>query len=169
MRGRVRLVALFADASDADIAAAMEAAVPDLIQLHGRETPERVAELRTRTGRPVIKAIAVADASDLAAASAYARVADMLLFDAKAPADASAPGGRGMAFDWQLLRGQRVARPWLLAGGLHAGNVANAIRACDAPGVDVSSGVESSPGVKDAQMIREFVAAARNAQIAEAS
>jgi phosphoribosylanthranilate isomerase len=166
MRGRVKLVALFADAGDAEIARAVETVVPDFLQLHGGETPERVAAIRTRFAIPVIKAVAVADAADVTAAERYE--ADMFLFDAKAPQGAAAPGGLGAAFDWQLLRGRSFSRSWLLAGGLNAGNVARAIRACDAPGVDVSSGVESAPGVKDAGMIAEFVTAARRASYSEA-
>ena len=116
----------------------------------------------------MIKAIAVAAAEDLSAVAGYERVADMLLFDAKAPDSATRLGGHGAAFDWQLLRGRKFARPWLLSGGLNAENVARAIRACDAPGVDCSSGVETAPGLKSPQLIREFVAAARNAQFAGA-
>ena len=155
MRGRLSLVALFADAGDEEIAAAVGAAAPDFLQLHGAESPERVSAVRTRFGVPVIKAVAVAEASDLVGAARYD--ADMLLFDAKG----ASPGGNGTAFDWQLLRGRSFARPWLLAGGLNAGNVARAIQATGAPGVDVSSGVETAPGVKDARMIREFISEAR--------
>ncbi len=139
----------------------ISAAKADFIQLHGRETPERVAAVRLRFGIPVIKAIAVADAADLGLVPAFEKVADMLLFDAKAPADSLRPGGHGAAFDWQLLRGRTFARPWLLAGGITAENVGRAIRAADAPGVDVSTGVESAPGGKSPDMIREFVAAVR--------
>ena len=164
MRGGSRLVVLLADARDEDIAVAVTAAKPDFIQLHGREAPERVAAVRLRFGLPVIKAIAIADAGDLAQVSAFEKVADMLLFDAKAPANASRPGGHGAAFDWQLLRGRTFTRPWLLAGGITAENVGRAIRAAEAPGVDVSSGVETSPGIKSADMIRDFVAAVRAAE-----
>jgi phosphoribosylanthranilate isomerase len=167
IRGRSRLVVLLADARDEDIAIAVAAAKPDFIQLHGREMPERVAAVRLRFGIPVIKAIAIADADDLAEVSAFEKVADMLLFDAKAPANASRPGGHGAAFDWQLLRGRTFTRPWLLAGGLTAENVGRAIRAAEAPGVDVSSGVETSPGIKSADMIRDFVAAVRAAEFAK--
>ena len=164
MRGRARIVALLADASDEEITAAMRAAQPDMLQLHGKESPERVAGLRTRFRVDVIKAIAIAEASDLSAVRAYEDVADMLLFDAKAPVNAGRQGGHGAAFDWQILRGRNFARPWLLAGGLHAENVARAIRAAHAPGVDVSSGVESAPGIKSPDMIRNFAAAARAAE-----
>lgn len=163
MRGRVRIVALLADASDEEITAAMRAAQPDMLQLHGKESPERVAGLRTRFRVDVIKAIAIAEVADLASVPAYEAVADMLLFDAKAPANANRQGGHGSAFDWQLLRNRNFARPWLLAGGLHPENVARAIRISGAPGVDVSSGVETVPGVKSPEKIRSFVAAARAA------
>ncbi len=116
----------------------------------------------------MIKAIAVADAADLAGVAAYEEAADMLLFDAKAPGGADRPGGHGAAFDWQLLRGRIFSRPWLLAGGLTVENVARAIRSAEASGVDVSSGVETAPGIKSAQMIGAFVAAARAAQFAGA-
>ena len=167
VRGRCRLAVLLADARDEDIAAAVAAARPDFIQLHGGETPERIAAVRLRFALPVMKAIAIADAGDFAGVSAFEKVADMLLFDAKAPPNASRPGGHGAAFDWQLLRGRAFARPWLLAGGLTAENVGRAIRAADAPGVDVSSGVETSPGIKSADMIRDFVSAVRAAEFAK--
>jgi phosphoribosylanthranilate isomerase len=166
LRGRMRLVALFADACDEDVDAALAATKADFIQLHGHESPERVAALRARFGRPVIKAIAVAEAGDLACLSAYEDIADMLLFDAKPPASAAREGGHGAPFDWQLLRGRRFKRPWLLAGGLNAENVARAIRTAEAPGVDVSSGVETAPGVKSPELIAAFVARARAAQFA---
>jgi phosphoribosylanthranilate isomerase len=163
LRGRCRIVALVVDAGDAEIEAAVKAARPDLLQLHGRETPERAAAIRQRFGLPVIKAVAVAEAADLVSAAAYDQVSDMLLFDAKAPSNASRPGGHGAAFDWQLLRNRRFSRPWLLGGGLTSDNVGRAIRVCEAAGVDCSSGVESAPGMKDVQRIRDFVAVARSA------
>jgi phosphoribosylanthranilate isomerase len=161
LRNRCRIVALLVDAGDAEIEAAVNSARPDMLQLHGRETPERVAAIHHRFRLPVMKAVAVAEAADLVSAGAYEQVSDMLLFDAKMPVTASRPGGHGVAFDWQLLRGRKFSRPWLLGGGLNAENVARAVGACDAPGVDCSSGVESAPGMKDAQRIREFIAAAR--------
>jgi phosphoribosylanthranilate isomerase len=167
LRGRLPIVALLADARDEEIGLAVQAARPDFLQLHGLETPERVAAIKARFAVPAIKSIAIADASDLACVPAYEKVADMLLFDAKAPASAARPGGHGAAFDWQLLRGRRFSRPWILAGGLNAGNVARAIRAADAPGVDVSSSVETAPGIKDPQLIRAFIAAARQAEFAK--
>ena len=169
LRGRCRIVALLVDAGDAQTEAAVKAARPDMLQLHGRETPERVATIRRLFGLPVMKAIAVADAADLVSVAAYEQVSDMLLFDAKVPATASRPGGHGAAFDWQLLHGRKFSRPWLLGGGLNDENVARAIGVCDPPGVDCSSGVESAPGVKDAHRIREFAAAARSAHFAGAA
>ena len=167
IRGRSRLAVLLADARDEDIAIAVTAVKPDFVQLHGRETPERVAAVKRRFGVSVIKVISIADADDLAEVFAFEKVADMLLFDAKAPANASRPGGHGAAFDWQLLRGRTFSRPWLLAGGITAENVGRAIRAAEAPGVDVSSGVETSPGIKSSDMIRDFVAAVRAAEFAK--
>jgi phosphoribosylanthranilate isomerase len=168
LRGRVRIVAFVADATNDAIAAIVAAANPDFLQLHGRETPERVGEIRERFGKPVIKVIAIAEASDFANVPGYELAADMLMFDAKAPPSASRPGGLGAAFDWQLLRGRKISKPWLLAGGLNAENVARAIESAQAPGVDVSSGVETAPGVKSPDMIRAFVAAARKSQFAGA-
>jgi phosphoribosylanthranilate isomerase len=164
LRGRVRTVALFVDANDETIFEAVAAAKPDFLQLHGSEPPQRVAEIRARFGIPVIKAIGIADAGDFEVMPGYETVADMLLFDGKTTA--GAPGGRGRAFDWQLLRKRTIRRPWLLAGGLDPQNVARAIAAAAAPGVDVSSGVETSPGFKDAEKIVTFVAAARTAEFA---
>jgi phosphoribosylanthranilate isomerase len=167
MRGRVRLAALVVDAKDEEISAIVKSVRPDFLQFHGSETPERVGAARSQFGIPIIKALAIAEASDLARAASYETVADMLLFDAKAPASAVRPGGHGAAFDWQLLCGRKFSRPWLLAGGLNLDNVVRAIRSCEAPGVDVSSGVETAPGVKNAEMISDFVAAARSANYAE--
>ncbi|HTQ13653.1 MAG TPA: phosphoribosylanthranilate isomerase [Rhizomicrobium sp.] len=168
LRGRTRIVALLADAGDDAIAAAIAAASPDMLQLHGRETPDRVAGIRAQFATPVMKAIAVAEAADLSGVAAHERVADMLMFDARAPRGAGRPGGHGAAFDWQLLRGRSFTRPWLLAGGLDAENVARAVQACGAPGVDASSGVESAPGVKSPELIGAFVAAARRAHLSGA-
>jgi phosphoribosylanthranilate isomerase len=163
VHGKVRLVALFEDANDDAIAAAVDAVAPDFLQLHGREAPVRVADIRTKFGTPVIKALHVADLADLTFVPMYESAADMLLFDAKAPAASDCGGGHGVAFDWQLLKGRKFARPWLLAGGLNADNVARAVAASGAPGVDVSSGVESAKGVKSAELIHAFVRAARRA------
>lgn len=168
MKGRIRLVAVLVDPDDAALQTVIAAAKPDFIQLHGKESVARVNDIRLATGLPVIKVLAVAEASDLAAASQYESVADMLMFDAKAPAGAAREGGHGTAFDWQLLKGWRFSRPWLLAGGLNAENVARAVSSSGAPGVDVSSGVETAPGVKNPEMIRTFIENARNAQYAGA-
>jgi phosphoribosylanthranilate isomerase len=161
--GRIRKVALGVDASDADLDAMVEALRPDLLQLHGTETPERVGAVKARFGLPVIKAIGVATAADVARAAAYRGVADILLFDAKPEPKAAVPGGAGVVFDWELLRGQ-VGGDWMLSGGLDPDNVAEASRRTGAPAVDVSSGVESARGVKDAGRIAAFVAAARAAR-----
>jgi len=168
MKGRTRIVALMVDPDDASLKSAIAAAKPDFIQLHGNESVARVGEIKSMTSLPVIKAIAVAESADLSKASAFEAVADMLLFDAKAPANATREGGHGAAFDWQLLRGRTFSRPWLLAGGLNAENVARAISVSGAPGVDVSSGVETAPGQKSAEMIRAFVEGVRNATFASA-
>ena len=153
-------VALTVDADDAFLDA-LTAAVPlDMLQLHGRESPERVTEVKARYGLPVMKAVGVADADDLPALDAYGRVADQLLVDAKPPRGAELPGGNGLAFDWRLIAGRRWSTPWMLAGGLDPDNVAEAIAMTGARQVDVSSGVESAPGVKDADRIAAFCTAA---------
>ena len=153
-------VALTVDADDALIGAILREVPVDLLQLHGHEAPERVAALRAMSGLAVIKAVGVAGQADLAALDIYGRVADMLLVDAKPAPGAALPGGNGLAFDWRLIAGRRWPCPWMLAGGLTPGNVAEAIRLTGARQVDVSSGVESAPGVKDAARIEAFVAAA---------
>lgn len=158
---RAKKVALTVDADDALVDAVVAALAPDILQLHGRETPERTAALRARTGLPVMKAFGVSAAVDLVAARAYEPVVDWLLFDAKPPKGATRPGGNAAIFDWAILDDFRTTRPWLLSGGLDASNVAEALARTKAPGVDVSSGVESAPGVKDEAKIRAFVAAAR--------
>lgn len=159
--GRAKKVALTVDADDDALRAIVAALQPDLLQLHGRETPERIAQVRAAFALPVMKAIAIGQPADLARVPSYEEVADMLLFDAPPPAAADRPGGNAAAFDWTLLRDLATRRPWLLAGGLHPENVAAALQATGAPGVDVSSGVESAPGLKDAARIARFVAAAR--------
>jgi phosphoribosylanthranilate isomerase len=159
--GRAGKVALTVDAVDAVLAAIVEALKPDMLQLHGKEPPARVAALKQRFGLPVVKAIAVAARADLAAVAAYAPVADWLLFDARAPREATRPGGLGKPFDWRLLEKLDPGIPFMLSGGLDAGNVAEALRVTRAGGVDVSSGVERAPGVKDPDKIRAFIRAAR--------
>ena len=153
-------VALTVDADDAALDAIVTALPLDMLQLHGAESPERVAQVRARYGLPVMKAVGVAGEGDLAAVFEYSLVADQVLIDAKPPKGAAIPGGNGVAFDWRLLAGRRWLRPWMLAGGLTPENVAEAIRLTGARQVDVSSGVESAPGVKDAGRIAGFVAAA---------
>ncbi|TKA85327.1 phosphoribosylanthranilate isomerase [Sulfitobacter sp. 15WGC] len=154
-------VALTVNADDAALDALL-AAVPflDMLQLHGSESPARVAEVKARYGLPVMKAVGVADRDDLALLNDYVTVADQLLLDAKPPKDAVLPGGNGLAFDWRLIAGRRWPKPWMLAGGLNAENVGEAIALTGARQVDVSSGVESAPGMKDAERIRAFCEAA---------
>lgn len=154
-------VALVVDADDALLDEITSKVPLDMLQLHGQESPERVAEVRRRYGLPVMKAVGIADAGDLPALEAYGRVADQLLVDAKPPKHADLPGGNGLSFDWRLIAGRRWPVPWMLAGGLEAGNVAEAIRLTGARQVDVSSGVEAARGVKDAALIRAFAEAAR--------
>jgi len=154
-------VGLFVDAEEAVYDDILAQVPLDFLQLHGKETPERMAGLRTRYGLPLIKAVGVADEGDLVALADYGRVADMLLVDARPPRGAALPGGNGLAFDWRLIAGRRWPCPWMLAGGLTAANVALAVQMTGARQVDVSSSVESAPGVKDAARITEFVAAAQ--------
>ena len=156
----VARVGLFVDPTDALLAATLAVAPLDIVQLHGAETPARVAEVRARFGLPVMKAVGVADEGDLAAVFDYSLVADQILVDAKPPKNADLPGGNGLSFDWRLVAQRRWLRPWMLAGGLRPDNVAEAIRLTNARQVDVSSGVESAPGVKDAARIADFVRAA---------
>jgi len=159
----VRRVGLFVDATDEAIQAVLNAAPIDILQFHGQENPERVAEAKHRFGLPVMKAIAVAGPEDVLAAYRYEDAADMLLFDAKPPRRAGAlPGGNGLAFDWHLIAGRKWRRPWLLSGGLTAALLSEAVRISGASAVDVSSGVEHRPGDKDPDKIREFLAVARS-------
>lgn len=155
----VAKVALTVNASD-DFLDALTAQVPlDMLQLHGQESPARVAEIRARYGLPVMKAVGIATASDLAAIAAYEAVADQILLDAKPPKGAKLPGGNGHAFDWGMLKGFQWQKPWMLAGGLTLANVAEAIRISGAQQLDLSSGVESAPGVKDPALIKAFIEA----------
>jgi phosphoribosylanthranilate isomerase len=155
----VAKVGLFVDAADAEMAEVLDRVPLDMIQLHGRETPERAAEVRARWGLPVMRALGIAGPGDLARARDYEGAADQLLLDAKAPEGARLPGGNGVAFDWGLLAGFASPLPWMLAGGLSPANVAEAVRATGARQVDVSSGVEARPGVKDEGLVRAFAAA----------
>jgi phosphoribosylanthranilate isomerase len=169
VKGRAGKVALTVDADDATLAAVVEALKPDLLQLHGVESPERVTALRKRFGLPVMKAIPIAERKDLARINLYKHVADRLIFDACAPREATRPGGLGTPFDWTLLKGIDPGIPFMLSGGLDASNVAEALRITRAPGVDVSSGVERAPGEKDPDKIRAFIRAARAAEAALAA
>jgi len=167
VQGRAGKVALTVDANDETLHDIVTALKPDMLQLHGTETPERVAVVRSRFGLPVMKALPIAERGDLSPIRLYANVADRLIFDARAPLDATRPGGLGRPFDWTLLKGIDVGIPYMLSGGLDAENVADAIRISGAPGVDVSSGVESIPGVKDPDKVRAFIRAARSADVLE--
>jgi phosphoribosylanthranilate isomerase len=154
-------VALTVDADDATLGNIVEALRPDVLQLHGKESIARVRDIKQAFGLPVMKAIAVATPDDLAPLPGYAAVCDRILFDARAPKEATRPGGLGAVFDWHVLENLALALPFMVSGGLHAGNVAEAVRVTRAGGVDVSSGVERAPGIKDPEMIRAFIRAAR--------
>ena len=160
-KGRAVKVALTVDADDATLANIVEALQPDILQVHGKETVARLRDIRQSFGLPVMKAMAVETATDLAPLPGYAAVADRILFDARAPKDATRPGGLGAVFDWHVLENLDLKLPFMVSGGLHAGNVAEAVRVTRAGGVDVSSGVERTPGIKDPEMIRNFIRAAR--------
>lgn len=162
---RARKVALIVDADDILLKSITDALRPDLLQLHGAETPARVQAIKARFGLPVMKAIAVEARADLAAVKLYDTVADRLLFDARAPREATRPGGLGKPFDWHLLEELDLAVPYMLSGGLDPDNVAAALRITSTPGVDVSSGVERAPGEKDHDKIRAFIRAARRVQM----
>src|SRR5215469_5046004 len=163
VRGRAQKVALSVDATDDELAGAIEALQPDLLQLHGRETPERVLAVKRRFGLPVMKALPIERREDLAAIARYTDVSDHILFDACAPREATRPGGLGKAFDWHLLENLDPGLSFMLSGGLDAGNVAEALAITRAFAVDVSSGVERAPGEKDPDKIRAFIRAARAA------
>ena len=165
VRGRAQKVALTVDADEAFLEAVVAALHPDILQLHGKESPERVAALKKRFGLPIIKALAVEARSDFDQVKRYASAGNWILFDAKAPADATRPGGLGKPFDWALLSGAIPSVPVMLSGGLDARNVKEALRITRVPAVDVSSGVEISPGRKDVQKIREFIKSAREAHV----
>ena len=162
-RNKAGVVAVTVDADDQALDVIMAVLKPDLIQLHGRETPSRAAQVAARTGAGVIKVLPVGESSDLEAAAAFDGAAEHLMFDAKPPKDAARPGGHGTAFDWSILAGRRFSRPWLLAGGLDPWNAGEAARLSGAPLLDVSSGVERGPGVKDPALISAFLEAVRRA------
>ncbi len=164
VRGRASKVALSVDANDETLLGIVEALKPDMLQLHGSETPERVVAVRTRFGLPVMKVLPIAQRSDLSPIRLYANVADRLLFDARPSPDATRPGGLGKPFDWTLLKGIDPSIDFMLSGGLDASNVGEALAITHARGVDVSSGVERAPGEKDAGKIRDFIRAARAAE-----
>ncbi|WP_448028543.1 phosphoribosylanthranilate isomerase [Bradyrhizobium liaoningense] len=164
VKQRALKVALTVDADDATLDNIMDALSPDILQLHGRESVARLLDIKQRFGRPVMKAVPVATSADLAVLPGYAAVADSVLFDARAPKDATRPGGLGAPFDWHLLENLDLKLPYMVSGGLHADNVTEALRVTRAGGVDVSSGVESAPGVKDPEMIKAFIRAARASQ-----
>jgi phosphoribosylanthranilate isomerase len=159
-KGRAKIVAVVVDADDALLKAIMHNAEPDYIQAHGSETPQRILEIKNQYGVRVIKVIKVKDAADIDLAKDFCNVADLIMFDPKAPQD-TLPGGNGLSFDWNLLSGED--EPFMLAGGLNPDNVAQAIKLTQAPIVDVSSGVETSPGVKDAGLIAKFIRVAKSA------
>ena len=158
---RALKVALTVDADDATLDGIIAALQPDLLQLHGRESPSRLRDIKRKFALPVMKAIAVETSADLAVLPDYAGIADHILFDARAPKEATRPGGLGTPFDWHVLENLDLAVPFMVLGGLHAGNVAEAVRVTRAGGVDVSSGVETIPGHKDPELIRAFIRAAR--------
>jgi phosphoribosylanthranilate isomerase len=168
-RGRAKSVALLVNPDDDAVRRVVDEVDPDIIQLHGNESPARVAEIKQITQKPILKAIRVETADDVAQADAYDSAADVILYDAKAPDDAvdALPGGNGVPFDWKALRGVKGRGSFMLSGGLNPDNVASAIAATGATIVDVSSGVESAPGVKDTDLIRQFIAAAKPAPVQE--
>lgn len=159
----VKIVAVAVDPTDAEIDAIVRGLGPDLLQLHGRESPARVREIAARAGTGVIKVLPVSEAADIDDARAYEPIVDHLMFETRPPKDAERPGGLGVPFDWTLMAGRRFARPWLLAGGLNPWNVADAVAASGAPILDVSSGVERGPGLKDPALIAAFLAAVSRA------
>lgn len=163
-KGRAMAVAVTVDADDAFLDEIVAAVAPDMLQLHGKETPARVAEVKARYGLPVMKAFSIREAGDFEAIVPYASVADRLLFDAKPPAGSELPGGNGVSFDWRLLAGLDASVDYMLSGGLNAANIGDALRLANPPGIDISSGVESAPGVKDAALIDNFFRAVQAAR-----
>jgi phosphoribosylanthranilate isomerase len=167
--GKAKAVAVTVDAGDTLLDEVVETMQPDMLQLHGSETPERVAELKARYGLPVMKALAVSAAADLGQIKLFVGIADRFLFDAKPPKGSELPGGNGVAFDWRILAGLDAGVDYMLSGGLNAANIGDALRLANPPGLDISSGVESAPGVKDPALIEQFfraVGATRNTRAA---
>ena len=160
-RGKIKTVAVLVDPEDSLIEKVARIVRPDMLQLHGGETPERAAAIKARTELPILKAIPVGGASDVKEADAFAGIADMILFDSMAPSRTGVSGGNGVAFDWRALRGLSREQPFALSGGLNPGNVGEALARTGASLLDVSSGVESAPGEKDAELVRQFVLAAK--------
>jgi len=163
-RGKALAVAVTVDASDAFLDGIVENMQPDMLQLHGSETPERVAELKARYGLPVMKALPLSEVADLDRIKPFIGVADRFLFDAKPPKGSELPGGNGVAFDWRILAGLDAGVDYMLSGGLNAANIGDALRLANPPGIDISSGVESAPGVKDPALIEQFFRAVRAAR-----
>jgi len=164
VRGRALAVAVTVDADDETLDEIVEAVKPDILQLHGHETPERVAFIKARYGLPVMKAFSVREASDLTAIAAYQGIADRFLFDAKPPKGSDLPGGNGVSFDWELLAALDADIDYMLSGGLNADNIAEALHKTQAPGIDISSGVERAPGEKDVRLIENFFRAVADAR-----
>lgn len=167
--GRAKAVAVSVDANDETLERIVEGMRPDMLQLHGKESPQRVAELKARYGLPVMKAVAVREAADLEVIGAYRGIADRFLLDAKPPLGAELPGGNGIPFDWALLASLDGKQDYMLSGGLNAANIGEALRAARPPGIDISSGVESAPGEKDPDLIRAFFNAVRAARRSNAA
>ncbi|RWN35097.1 MAG: phosphoribosylanthranilate isomerase [Mesorhizobium sp.] len=163
-RGKATAVAVTVDASDAFLDEIVAQMQPDMLQLHGAETPERVAEVKARYGLPVMKALPLSEAADLERIKPFIGISDRFLFDAKPPKGSELPGGNGVAFDWRILAGLDGGVDYMLSGGLNAANIGDALRLADPPGIDISSGVESAPGVKDPALIEQFFRAVRTAR-----
>lgn len=161
-RGRAKIVTLLVDPDDDLLDIVVKTVAPDILQLHGHESPERCAAVKAKFNTPVLKALGISTAADLAVIAAYRGVADQILLDAKPPPESALPGGNGLTFDWALIAGRGRAEPFMLSGGLNAFNVAHALRVTAAPAVDVSSGVETTPGEKSSELIRAFIKAARS-------
>jgi phosphoribosylanthranilate isomerase len=163
-KGKALAVAVTVDADDAALDAIVAAMSPDMVQLHGKETPARAAEVKKRLGLPVMKAFSISDAGDLERTASYRGIADRFLFDARPPKGSDLPGGNGVSFDWRLLAALDPGVEYMLSGGLNAGNIADALRLASPPGIDISSGVESVPGVKDPALIAKFFEAVKTAR-----